>query len=322
MKCFKALAFALGVLACTAAHSAQSTYPDKPVKLVLGYAPGGSIDAVARVIAPKLGEVLGQSVVVEYRAGAAGVIGARAVAAAPADGYTLHLLESATLVILPSLQQVGYQPDTSFTPIGTVASAGMLLAVNPQVPAKSLPELIGLMRASPGKYSYATSGVGSVGHVGMEMLQIERKLESVHIAYKGGGPAIADAIGGQVPVIVSSLAPVIPQIKAGTLQPIAITSAKRSAALPDVPTVAEQGLPDFEALAWYALVGPAGLPTEVVEKVGAATAQLMKDEQVLKALQTQGMEPVGDSAQSLAARIRDDSAKWRSVIDGAKIVLQ
>lgn len=322
MRYMKALVVAAGIIAGSIASSAFAEYPDRPIRLVLGYAPGGSIDAVARVIAPKLSEALGQSVVIEYRAGAAGIIGARAVAAAEPDGYTLHLVESATLVILPSLQEVGYDPVKSFTPIGTVASAGMLLAANPEVPARTLPDLVSLMKAEPGKYSYATSGVGSVGHVGMEMLQIEQGLKSTHVAYKGGGPAMSDVIGGQVPMIVSSLAPAIPQVKAGTIRPIGITSAKRSGVLPEVKTIAEQGLPGFEALAWYALVGPAGLPASVVQKVSEAAARIMQDPQVLQGLQSQGLEPEGDSGTDLTKRISSDARKWQSVIDTAGISLQ
>lgn len=322
MRYLKALCLATTVIAGAMASTAFAEYPDRPIKLVLGYAPGGSVDAVARVIAPKLGEALGQTVVIEYRAGAAGIIGARAVAGADPDGYTLHLVESATLVILPSLQAVGYDPASSFTPIATVASAGMLLAANPKVAARGLPELVSLMKAEPGKYSYATSGVGSVGHVGMEMLQIEQGMKSTHIAYKGGGPAMSDVIGGQVPLTVSSLAPAIPQIKAGTIQPIGITSAKRSGALPEVKTIAEQGMPGFEALAWYALVGPAGLPAEVVKKVSAATTKIMQDPQVLEGLKSQGLDPEGDAAADLAKRIADDSRKWKSVISTAGISLQ
>lgn len=322
MRCFTAMALITGALASASFHDAHAAYPDRPIRLVLGYAPGGSIDAVARTIAPKLGEALGQSVVIEYKAGAAGVIGARAVAGSEPDGYTLHLVESATLVILPSLQDVGYEPVKSFTPIGTVASAGMLLAANLKVPAKTLGDLTKLMKSSPGEYSYATSGVGSVGHVGMEMLQIQQGLQSVHVAYKGGGPAMTDVIGGQVPLIVSSLAPAIPQIKAGAIHPLAITSAKRSSALPDVPTVAEQGLPGFDASAWYALVGPAGLPADVVKKVNAASAKVTQDPAVRKSLQDQGLEPVGDDASALAERIDGDLRKWKSVIDKAGISLK
>jgi tripartite-type tricarboxylate transporter receptor subunit TctC len=312
----------MGFLTSVFSGAAYSAFPEQPIRLVIGYTPGGSVDAVARVIAPKLSAILGQSVVVDYRPGAAGIIGARSVAGAAPDGYTLHLVESATLVILPSLQDTGYQPETSFTPISTVASAGFVIAANPQVPAKLLPELIDLMQGSPGKYSYATSGVGSVGHVGMEMLQLDRGLKSVHVPYKGGGPAITDVIGGQVPLIISSMAPAIPQVKAGTIQAIAVTSLRRSIALPDVPTVAEQGMPGFEALAWYGLVGPAGLPSDVIQKISVATERVMKDEDVRKALELQGFEALGDSAQALTARISSDVKKWKSVIDSANITLQ
>ncbi len=322
MRGLSTLVMAVGVLASVFTVPAHSAYPEQPIRLVIGYTPGGSVDAVARAIAPKLSAALGESVVIDYRPGAAGIIGARSVAGATPDGYTLHLVESATLVILPSLQDTGYQPETSFTPISTVASAGFVLAANPRVPAKSLPELIDLMKASPGKYSYATSGVGSVGHVGMEMLQLEKGLKSVHVPYKGGGPAISDVIGGQVPLIISSMAPAIPQVKAGTIQAIAVTSSGRSIALPDVPTVSEQGLPGFEALAWYGLVGPAGLPADVAQKISLAIEQVMKDADVRKALETQGFDAVGDSAQALTARISNDVKKWKSVIDSAGIALQ
>jgi len=322
MRLLTACALAIGAIVSTVTASAHAAHPEQPIRLVLGYTPGGSVDAVARVIAPKLSSLLGESVVVDYRPGAAGIIGARYVAGAAPDGYTLHLVESATLVVLPELQDTGYDPQKSFTPISTLAAAGFVIAANPQVPAKSLEELSELVKASPGKFHYATSGVGSVGHVGMEMLQLQKGLKAVHVPYKGGGPAISDVIGGQVPLIISSMAPAIPQINAGTIKPIAMTSLKRSSALPEVPTVAEQGTPDFEALAWYGLVGPANMPADVVETISTAVEKVMKDDEVREALKVQGFEAVGDSAQELDNRIKQDLEKWKSVIADASITLQ
>jgi tripartite-type tricarboxylate transporter receptor subunit TctC len=313
-------AAALSALAGGAAAQAAA-YPTKPITVVIGYAPGGSVDAVVRAIAPKLGEALGQPIVVDYKPGASGMIGAKAAAGAKADGYTLHLVESATLVILPSMRDVGYSPTASFTPISTVASAGMLVAVNKQVPAKTLPELLGVMKSKAGGASYATSGVGSVGHVLFEKIKIDAKVDAVHVAYKGGGQAMTDLIGGQVPIISSSLAPALPQVKAQTIQPIGITSLTRNPALPDVPTIAEQGYPGFEALAWYAMVGPAQLPPDIVAKVGDAIRFALKSPEVKETLMKQGMVSVGDQPADLSRRIQTDLNQWKSVVEQAKITL-
>lgn len=311
-----------GLLVSAASAAQAAGYPEKPITLVLGYSPGGSVDAVARAVAPDMSKALGQSVVVDYKPGASGMIAARAVADARPDGYTIHLVESATLTILPSLRDVGYSPKTSFTPIGTVAEAGMLLATNVQVPAKTLPELITWVQASPGKHGYATSGMGSVGHVGMELLQIEKDLQTFHVAYKGGAPAMTDLIGGQVPMIVTSLAPALPQLKAKAIQPIGLMAPKRSSALPDVPTIAEQGVPGFEAMAWYALVGPAGMPPEIVGKLQAALNTALASQQVVTTLRDQGLDVAPQDSAGLAARIDNDVKKWDVVIKKADIKLE
>lgn len=306
------------MLACSGTAFAFN-YPNQPIRLLLGYTPGGAADATARSIAPKLSEVLGQPVVIEYKAGAGGGIAAEAAARATPDGYTLHLIDSGAMVILPNIRKINFDPLTSFTPIGMAADSGLVLVAHPSLPAKTLPELIALLKEKPGQYSYATSGVGGGGHVAGEQLKITTGTSMQHIAYRGGGPAMADLIGGQISLGVSTLAPAIPQIRAGTIRALGVTSLKRSSSIPDVPTIAEQGVEGFEALNWFAIVGPKGLPDDVVKKVNSALKTTLASKEVQHALQEQGLDAIGGSPEELMQQIRTDLDKWKTVVQTAGI---
>lgn len=312
-------AIALGLTLAVTSPVMASNYPNKPIRLLLGYTPGGAADAVARSITPKLSEILGQSVVVDYKAGAGGAIAADNAVRATPDGYTLHLIDSGTMVVLPNIRSVGFDSLSSFSPIGMAAAGGLVLAAHPSLPATTLPELITLLKDKPEEYSYATSGVGGGGHVAAEQLKIATGMSVQHVAYRGGGPAMSDLMGGQISLGMSTMAPAIPQIRSGTIRALGVTSLSRSAALPDVPTIAEQGVDGFEALNWYAFVGPAGLPQEVVDTFGKALKETLADEQVQKALHEQGLEAIPGTPDALMQTVRADLDKWKTVVDTAAI---
>lgn len=318
-RCFPRFAGALTIMFTCVAPTLASDYPKQPIRLLLGYTPGGAADATARSITPKLSEVLGQPVVIEYKPGAGGGIAAEAAARATPDGYTLHLIDSGAMTILPNIRKVSFDPLSSFTPIGMAADSGLVLVTHPSLPAKTFPELVKLLKDNPGQYSYATSGVGGGGHVAAEQLKIATGTSMQHVAYRGGGPAMADLIGGQIPLAMSTLAPAIPQIRAGTIRALGVTSSKRSAAIPDIPTIAEQGVDHFEALNWFAFVGPAGLPDDVVQKVNAALKETLANKDVQHALQEQGLDAIGGTPEALMQQVRADLSKWKTVVQTANI---
>lgn len=302
------------------AFAQQQAWPNRPVRVVLGYPPGGAADGTARPIEPKLQEALGQPVLFDYRPGAGATIAADFTAKAAPDGYTLHFVDSGPMTILPNGKQLGYDPFASFTPIGMVCTGGTLLVAHPSVQANTVQELIAEARSKPGALSYGTSGIGGAGHLAAELLQEMAGIKMEHVPYKGGSQAAADLIGGQVPLLFSSMATAIPHVQTGKMKAIAVTSLTRASALPDVPTVAEQGLPGFEASVWFAMVGPANLPAEIVAKVNRAINAALADPKVQDSIRRQGYEPVSGPPDGLAAQIRADHEKWGRVIRDAKIV--
>lgn len=317
------LAAALGLpLAARAggAFAQQPGWPNRPVKVVLGYPPGGAADGTARPIEPKLQQALGQPVLFDYRPGAGATIAADFTAKASADGYTLHFVDSGPMTILPNGKKLGYDPFDSFTPIGMVCTGGTLLVAHPSIEANTVQELIAMAKAKPGALSYGTSGIGGAGHLAAELLQEMAGIRMEHVPYKGGSQAAADLIGGQVPLLFSSMATAIPHVQTGKMKAIAVTSLTRASALPEVRTVAEQGLPGFEASVWFAMVGPAKLPEEVVARVNGAINAALADPKVQDAIRRQGYEPVSGPPGGLAAQIRADHEKWGKVIRDAKIV--
>ncbi len=298
------------------------SWPEKPIRLVLGYPTGGAADATARPLQPKLEAALGQSLIIDYRPGAGATIAVDFTAKAPADGYTLHLVDSGPLTILPNGKKLNFDPLTSLTPIGLVNGGGAVIIVNPAVPVNNVAELVALAKATPGGLTYGTSGVGGGAHLAAELLQSVTKASFSHVPYKGGAPALVDLIGGQIPVLFSSLGSAMQYIQSGRVKPIAVTSLTRSGAIPNVPTVAEQGFAGYEATVWFGLVGPAGLPPEIVSKLNRALNAALADPGVADAMRKLGYEPITSTPQEFADRIRVDLAKWARVIKDAKIQLE
>ena len=310
------------MLALPAGLVHAQAWPAKPIRLVIGYTPGGAAEGTLRTFSQKLEAILGQQLVVEYKPGAGATIGADFAAKSAPDGYTLHLIDNGPLTIVPAGKKLGYDPLKSFTFIGLVNVGGTVLMGHPSVQANTLDELLKIARAKPGSLSYGTSGIGGTGHMSGELFKSVAKLDIVHIPYKGGGPAMAELLGGQIPLLFSSLTPAVPHIKAGKLRAYAVTSLVRSSAIPDVPTIAEMGYPGFEAVTYFGLVGPAGLPKEIVTKASDALLTVLKDKDVQEAIKKQGYEPMPTTGEVMAERIRTDLAKWTKVIKDVGITLE
>jgi tripartite-type tricarboxylate transporter receptor subunit TctC len=312
----------LAVLACGALVSAcavAQSWPSKPIHLMLGYATGGAADAMARPLIAKMEPALGQPLIIDYRPGAGATVAAQATSAAAPDGYTLHLIDAGPMTIVPHVTRVAYDPLSSFTPIGLICSGGTAIVAHPSLPVDSLDDLIRLARAQPGMLSYGTSGVAGAGHMAAELLQIAAQMKMVHVAYKGGAPAMTDLLGGHIPLLFASLGTAVPHVKSGKIKALAVTSINRVPAIPQVPTVAELGFPGFEALVWFALVGPAKLPAEVVAKLSRALTTALDERSVQDAIRALGYEPAPGTPAQLAAAIRDDLEKWRKVVREANI---
>jgi tripartite-type tricarboxylate transporter receptor subunit TctC len=311
-----ATAFALLASACTAL--AQG-YPAKPIRLMIGYAPGGSAEAGARPLARALEPLLGQPLVFEYRPGNAGGVAMEAIARASADGYTLYYFDSGPLTVAPHLAKVGYDNLKSFTHLGHVCGSGSLLVVHPSTPFRSVADVIEASKREPSKWSYGTSGVGGPHHLSGEYFKSVTGANLLHIPYKGGGPAMTDLMGGQVPILFSSLGPAVGAVKSGKIRALAVTSPQRSAAFPDVPTMDEVGLKGFDSTAWYGLLGPAGLPQEVVTRLTQALAKVGADKSVLAQINATGCDTEILPPAQTVEKIQADHAKWGRVVKEASI---
>ncbi len=300
----------------TAAHA---EYPDKPIKMLVGYAPGGAADKLIRPITDRLSKILKQPIVIDYKPGAGASLAADLTAKAPADGYTLHITDSGPMTILPHMRKLGYDPLKSFTPISMVGGGGVVVVVLPTSKATDIKTLVELAKKDPKNWSYGTSGIGGVGHLAGEQFKAAAKLDIAHIPYKGGNPALAELLGGHVPVLFSSLGAAATQIQSGKLRALADTSSKRSSMFPDVPTMAESGFPGFDATIWFGIVGPAGLPKEVMNKLVPALASIMKDPEVIAAIKREGYEPMPFTPQQTADRIKSDFALWGKTVTASNI---
>ncbi|HXZ54748.1 MAG TPA: tripartite tricarboxylate transporter substrate binding protein [Burkholderiales bacterium] len=315
MKFIIALAAALAA-ACASAQ----TYPGRPVTLTVGFAPGGGTDTVARVMQRKLGEYLGQTVVVENRAGAGGTIAAGIIAKAEPDGYSFLLATIAALAVAPHLNsKLPYNPLTDFAPVSMATESGNVLVVHPSVPAKTLAEYVKLANTRPGGIAYGTSGVGSAGHLAGELFRLTAKANLVHVPYKGGGPAMSDLLGGQIPSVFASATTATPQVQTGKLRALGSTGSKRSAALPDVPTIAEQGYPGYQATNWYAFVAPARTPKDIVARLNREIVKTLNDPDTHAAILKQGEEPVPSTPEELAQHMKREYDTWGRVIRDAGI---
>ena len=297
-------------------------YPTKVVRIVVPYPPGGTVDAVARTIAARLSESMGQQFIVDNRPGASGTIGSTAVARSPADGYTL-LIQASTFVASPLLMgNVPYDIERDFTAITNLGSVPLLVTAYPGTPAKNLKEFLAAIKADPKKYVFGTSAVGSASHLAEEAIKYEAKVDFTIVPYKGTAPALTDVMGGHISAMVDALPSTMPHVKSGKLKPLAVTTAKRVPSLPDVPTVAESGLDGFEMVSWYGLWAPPNLPPELVNKLQQEVAKALKSPQVAKALVEYGFMPSGSTPEEFKAYIRQESAKYAKLIKAANIRLE
>lgn len=319
------LAAGPGTVWAQAARSKEPAqlYPSKPIRLIVAFDPGGSTDIIARLVGQKLSERVGQQVIVDNRGGAGGTLGTELAAKATADGYTLTMGTTSTHVIAPSIYpNVKYDPVKDFTPVTLVASTPYLLVLNPGVPAKSLKEFIALVKSQPGKLNYASAGAGTTTQLAMEMLKQAAGIDIVHIPYKGNGPAGTAVMGGQVQALFGSMPAVLPHAKAGRVRPIAVGTTRRSAALPDVPTVAESGYPGFEVSLWLGFFGPRGLPEPVVKKLYDELTAIAKSAEMKGQFERNGADPVTTTPAELAKLMKSELDKYTKVIKAAGVQLK
>jgi tripartite-type tricarboxylate transporter receptor subunit TctC len=301
------------------AGAALGQYPARPVRFIVPSAVGGGTDIIARAISVKLSEGLGQQFVVDNRPGAGQMIGIELAAKAPADGYTI-LMAASTLAINPIMyKQVLYDPVGDFAPITQAATLANVLVVHPSLPVKDVKELIAYAKANPGKLNFASAGIGTSPQMSIELLKSMAGIDMVHIPYKGTAPGVMDLLAGQVLVMAPNVLTALPHIKSGKLRALAVTSAKRSEALPEVPTVAESGLPGYDSTQWYGVLAPAGTPREIVARLHDGIVRALRDPEVGRRLAADGAEPVGSNPEEFAAFIRSESEKWSKVAKAAGI---
>ena len=306
---------------CAAGVAAAQGWPTKPVKLIVSYPPGGTVDAVGRVIAPRLSERLGQPVVIDNRAGAGGAIGGDAVAKSPADGYTL-LLDASNHAQNPALRsKMPFDTLRDLAPVSLLVKVPNVLVVTPSTPYRSVKDLLVQAKARPGEINFASSGNGSAQHLAGELFQAMGGVQLTHVAYKGGGPALTDVMAGQVPVFFASLASSLPYIQAEKLRAIAVTGKSRSPVLPQLPTVAESGLPGYEVYEWNAILVPRGTPTPVVERLATELAAVLQEPEVKSRLQAMGAEVIGAGPAELERFRRAEIQKWTKLAKDNRISL-
>lgn len=309
------------LLAALVAGALAQDYPNRPVRLIVPFPPGGSNDVVGRLVAMQLSTQLGQQVFVDNRGGAGGVIGTEACATASPDGYTLCIISIAHAVN-PALHKLNYDPIKSFTPISIFATGPNVLAINPTLPVNSVKELVALAKQKPGELNYASAGVGSFQHLGGELFKLTAGVDIVHVPYKGGGPAMQDVISGHVKIMFSSLIQTTPFIKSGQLKALGTGGAKRTSVLPDVPTISEAGVPGYVADNWWGLAAPVGLPEALVEKLYAASQAALKSPELLAAFEREGAAPVTMTTAEFGDYIKGEIAKWGRVVKEGNIQSQ
>lgn len=296
--------------------SVAADYPsEKPIKMVVGFTPGGAADKLARPVADRMAKFLGQTIVMEYKPGVAGGIALELVARAPADGYTIHLTSQGPMTFGPSLRKAKFDPLNDFTPIGMVSSGGSLIAVLPTSAAKDVKSFIALAKANPAQWSYGTSGIGGSGHLAAEQFKLVTGLQIAHVPYKGGAGALTDLLGGHIPILFSSIGSIATNVEAGQVKALAVSSLTRSSLFPNVPTIAESGFPGFDSPVWFGVVAPAGLTANVTSKLVAALNAAMGDPEVLRIIRQDGYEPLKMTPEQMKAAIQTELNQWAELIN-------
>jgi tripartite-type tricarboxylate transporter receptor subunit TctC len=317
------LAFGLSVLAAQAqTHSPAVNYPDKPVRIVVPFAAGAGTDAMGRLVAQKLGEVLGASFVVENRTGASGAIGTQYVAQQPADGYTLLLVASPFTTVAASLPSAGYDPLRQFAPVGMIATGPLVWAANADLPANNMRELVSLAKTRPGALNYGSAGAGGVNHLVLELLKSRTGTFITHIPYRGVAPATMDMIAGQIQIVTGTIPALLPFIRDGRIKPLAVTSAKRSSALPNVPSMAESGLAGIDVVNYFALMAPMGTPVGIIDKLNGAIGKMVVQPEVVARFRADAVEAAPGSPALLGQFIEADYRAWRNVVRNQKLIIE
>jgi tripartite-type tricarboxylate transporter receptor subunit TctC len=312
----------LTMLQALTAGAAAQAYPTKPVSLLIAFPPGGPSDVLSRVVGKKLEQILGQPFIMDNRPGAGGNIAAEAAANAAADGHTILMGNNSILATNAALyKKVNFDPEKDFAPISLIGSQANILVVNPNMPVKSLAELIALLRANPGKFNYASSGHGTAAHLAAELFKAEAKVAITHVPYKGGAPALQDVIAGHVHMIFATAASVVPHIRSGKVRALAVTPIKRTAVFPELATMDELGLKGFDATTWHGLVAPAKTPREIVVRLHRATVEALQDAQVRKSLTDLGVDIAGNTPEEFSAYIKAEIPRWTAIVkaSGAKL---
>lgn len=309
------------LLAVSAAAIAQQ-YPTRPIRLIVPFAPGGGNDIAGRIIAESLTQALGQSVVVDNRAGAGSVVGVEIASKATPDGYTLLLANIALAFNAALYKKLPYDALRDFAPVSLLAEQPNILVTHPSIAAQTLKDFIALARATPGKLTYGSAGLGSGTHLAMELLLLTHKLELIHVPYKGTGPAVAAVLGNEISAFLSTFASALPHVKAGRLRTFGVTSAKRAPTLPDAPTIAEAGMPGYEFTTWYGVVVPTGTPRAVIEKLHGTMVTVLNSSELKQRYAAIGMEPIPSAPDALSAKLKSEIDKWGKVVRAAKIPQQ